>query len=64
MTMELEKRSDVFIGQTVQYSDSGTEVEVVSEKEADGEEYESDTDVFVKMGGIIQHTDVSELEPV
>lgn len=54
-------RADFPVGKEVQYRDSGQEGVIVSISEADEEEYESETDVFVEMNGQVVHSDVSKL---
>lgn len=62
--MEYEQtRADFPVGSTAQYP-SGQEVEIVSISETEQESYENPTQVFVRMNGLIQSTDVSKLEKV
>lgn len=57
-----DTRSSYPVGTKVQFIDSGQKAEVVSVEESDEDNYESETDVFLRMNGQIIHSDVSRIE--
>lgn len=61
MTEQLT-RSDFPIGTEVEYVESGQEAEIVSIREADAKEYDSPTQVFVQMNGLVNSTDISNIQ--
>lgn len=59
----METRAYYPVGTSVQFTESGEEAEIVSIEESDEyDEYQSETDVFVYMNGLVLRTDVDRIE--